>query len=117
MYYFDFQRLFASQTCFLLLFAYNFAGIGIPFSFVTFTVHQFCSIEYHTKPFLKTKRWIAICIASQWIVECIISLPFAFKQGPVSNDICLSYITQQNLNFKKDLLISIVTYEKFFFSI
>jgi len=83
MLYFDIQRLFASNMCIILFYAYNIASIAIPFSFVTFTVHRFCSVVYFTKPFFKTKQWIIICITSQWIGEFIISLPFIFRKEPV----------------------------------
>lgn len=62
MRYFDIQRLYASNLCILLFYAYN---IAVPFAFVSFTIHRFCSIIYHTKPFFKTRKCVAICIASQ----------------------------------------------------
>jgi hypothetical protein len=82
--YFDPQSLYTTYMCLLWLYAYNIASIEIPFSFVTFAVHRFCSTVYHTKPFFKTKRWVVMCIASQWIGEFIISLPFIFRKQRVS---------------------------------
>jgi len=84
MAYFDPQTLYAPNSCIILLYAYNIACIGIPFSFITFSVHRLCFIVYYTKPFFNTKRWIVMCIASQWISEFILSLPYIFKEGPVS---------------------------------
>ncbi len=84
MLYFNVQRLYAPHMCILLLYAYNIASIGIPFSFVTFTIHRFCSVVYPIQRFFKTKLWIVICITSQWIGEFIISLPFIFRKEPVS---------------------------------
>ncbi|CAF1386025.1 unnamed protein product [Adineta steineri] len=82
MRYFELQILFAPNMCILVFYAYNIAGIAIPFAFLTFTVHRFCSIVYHTQPFFKKKRWVGICIASQWIILFVISLPFIFRNGP-----------------------------------
>jgi hypothetical protein len=81
---FAIQILYRVNTCIILIFAYNISSIAIPFAFVTFSVHRLCFIVYHTKPFFKTKKWIAICIASQWIGEVLISLPFLLRSGPVS---------------------------------
>jgi len=93
MSYFDYARLITAQSCAILYYAYSIAGIGIPFTFVTFTVHRFCSIVWHTKPLFKTKKWVMICIASQWIGEGIISLPFVLRPGPVSILISREFIT------------------------
>jgi len=93
MSYFNNARLVTAQSCAILYYAYSIAGIGIPFTFVTFTVHRFCSIVFHTKPLFKTKKWVMICIASQWIGECIISLPFVLRPGPVSILISRGFIT------------------------
>ncbi|CAF3537375.1 unnamed protein product [Adineta steineri] len=38
---------------------------------------------YHTKGFFKKKRWIAICIGSQWIAAFVTSLPIVFRQERV----------------------------------
>ncbi|CAF0849598.1 unnamed protein product [Adineta steineri] len=92
--YFEPQILFAPNMCILLLYAYNIAGIAIPFTFLTFTVHRFCSIVYHTQPFFKKKRWVGICIASQWIILFVISLPFIFRNGPYcSNELWMRIYT------------------------
>jgi len=93
MSYFDYGRLLSAQSCAILYYAYSIAGIGIPFTFVTFTVHRFCSIVFHTKPLFKTKRWVMICIATQWIGEGIISLPFVLRPGPVSILISRGFLT------------------------
>jgi hypothetical protein len=84
MYYFNISLLYASNTCNLMLYGYLIAGIQIPFSFVTFSIHRYCSIVHYANPFFKTKRWVGICIASQWIGVCVISLPYALRKQLVS---------------------------------
>jgi hypothetical protein len=84
MQYFDSRRLFFLQTCNFLFYAYNIASVTTPLSFVTFTIHRYCSIAYHTKPFFKRKRWVVICIASQRIAELIIASPYFLKIQLVS---------------------------------
>jgi hypothetical protein len=84
MLYFDIQRLYSPRTCILLLYAYNIASIEIPFSFVVFSIHRFCSMVYPAKHFFKTKRWVVICIGSQWITQCVVSLPFVLRKESVS---------------------------------
>jgi hypothetical protein len=69
--------------CIFFHYAFNVASVEIAFAFVAFTIHRFCSIVYHTKPLFKTKKWVIICISSQWIGQFIISLPFVFGHYPV----------------------------------
>jgi hypothetical protein len=69
--------------CIFFHYAFNVASVEIAFAFVAFTIHRFCSILYHTKPLFKTKKWVIICISSQWIGQFIISLPFVFGHYPV----------------------------------
>jgi hypothetical protein len=49
--------------------------IQVPFSFVLVSVHRYCSIVYRKKTFFKRKRWILLCIASQWALAVLLSLP------------------------------------------
>ncbi|CAF2851509.1 unnamed protein product [Rotaria sp. Silwood2] len=49
--------------------------IQVPFSFLAASIHRCCSIVYHTKVFFKTKRWIMLCIGSQWLLGFILSTP------------------------------------------
>ncbi len=84
LFYFAPQRLFIPNTCIFLFYAFNIASIEIPFGFVIFSAHRLCSLVYRTKLFFKTKRWVGICIASQWIVVCVVSLPFVFRKERVN---------------------------------
>ena len=75
--FFQGYTVYNSQSlCILFYFTFHIACIDIPFAFLAFTVHRFCSITFHTKDLFKKKRWVVICIFGHWIVECIISLPF-----------------------------------------
>lgn len=49
--------------------------LQIPFSFVTVSIHRLCCIQYHNKNFFKTRKWIAICILTQWILGVVSILP------------------------------------------
>jgi len=84
MLYFDFARLFVLKTCNFLFYAYNISSGTTPLSFVTFTIHRYCSIVHYTKPFFKRKLWVVICIASQRIAELIIASPYLLRIQPVS---------------------------------
>jgi hypothetical protein len=103
MAYFDLQSLFAPHMCILLYYAYNIANIEIPFAFVAFSIHRFCSMKYHANPFFKTKRWVAICIGCQWTAIFLISLPFILRQNRVSS--VLLFRLRQNRLILKDLAI------------
>ena len=84
MLYFDVLRLLALDTCGTVLYVYNIASNTLPFSFLTFTIHRFCSIVYQEKPFFKTKQWVMICIGIQRIIELILALPYIFAGSTVS---------------------------------
>ena len=49
--------------------------LQVPLAMITVSVHRCCSILYHTKAFFKTKRWVILCIASQWTVGFLVALP------------------------------------------
>ena len=76
---FDADRLYAPHMCIVLFYGYIIAGIAIPFAFLTFSIHRLFSLIYYMKPFFKTKKWLGLCITSQWIIELIVSLPFLFR--------------------------------------
>jgi KISS1 receptor len=78
------QLLWVPNLCSVLYYVYCIVNITIAFSFISFTVHRFCSIVYHIKPFFKTQRWVLICIASQRIIELILALPCLLKRPTVS---------------------------------
>lgn len=93
------------SLCKIFFFAFNIACINIPFSIVAFTVHRFCLVIYHQKDFFKKKRWVVICITSNWIVQCIISLPFI----SISNQFCMMEIWMGFYTFITALIIPLVT--------
>jgi hypothetical protein len=49
--------------------------LQVPLSFVIASIHRYCSIVYHTKIFFKRKRWLVLCIGSQWMLGFILSIP------------------------------------------
>lgn len=91
MVYFDYRLVYAPNTCIILFYTYNIASIGVQFSFLAFSIHRFWSIVYNTIPFVKTKRWVSICIGSQWIAQCVLSLPFVLRKEQVSIYLSFSY--------------------------
>ncbi len=69
------QQLNEANTCTLVLYAETMCTIQVPLAFIIVSIHRLCSIVYHTKGFFKTKQWLKICIASQWIAGLILSFP------------------------------------------
>jgi hypothetical protein len=68
--------IFLGQNyCDVISFFRTTCTIQVPLSVAVVSVHRLCSIVYHAKPFFGTKRWAAICIASQWITSVILALP------------------------------------------
>jgi hypothetical protein len=83
MYEYDIQNLFTEETCTFLFYIRTISTSQIPYSFAILTINRFCSIIYPGKALFKTKIFVVICVASQWIVACILSLPFVFNIEPV----------------------------------
>ncbi len=83
MWEYDIANLFTQKTCTFLFYLQSMNSCFVPFAFVTLTINRFCSIIYRTKVFFKTKRFMVICVASQWIAACLLSLPFVFAIQPV----------------------------------
>lgn len=84
------QNLFTEQTCTYLFYLQLISTCLVPFSFVILTINRFCAIIYSTKVFFKTKKFLFICIASQWIATCVVSLPYKLNILPVN--MLLNYI-------------------------
>ncbi|CAF3696186.1 unnamed protein product [Adineta steineri] len=50
-------------------------NLQVSLAVVEASFNRLCSIVYHTKPFLRTKRWAIICIVSQWTIGIILTIP------------------------------------------
>ncbi|CAF1516665.1 unnamed protein product [Adineta steineri] len=50
-------------------------NLQVSLAVVEASFNRLCSIVYHTKPFLRTKRWAIICIVSQWTIGIILTVP------------------------------------------
>jgi hypothetical protein len=85
MWEYDIKDLFTVQTCKFLFYLQTISSCQVSFSLTVLTINRFCTIKYPGKQFFKTKIFVGICIASQWIVTCVISLPFLFDIKPVKN--------------------------------
>ncbi|CAF1549838.1 unnamed protein product [Adineta steineri] len=49
--------------------------VQLSFTIVEASFNRVCSIVYHTKPFLRTKKWATICIVRQWSNGIILTIP------------------------------------------
>ncbi|UJR16048.1 hypothetical protein I4U23_002962 [Adineta vaga] len=78
MYEYYIEYLFTERTCTFLFYIQSICLCECSFAFVTFTINRFFAIVYHTEQFFKTKKFMFICIANQWIVGGLVSLPFTF---------------------------------------
>ncbi|CAF4265153.1 unnamed protein product, partial [Adineta steineri] len=76
MYEFYPAYLFRNATCPILFFTIIICTCQLPFTFLMITINRFCSIIYTAKPFFKTKKFVAICIATQWIGGFLVAIPF-----------------------------------------
>ena len=49
--------------------------LPVPLSFVLISVHRYCSLVYRKTSFFKTRRWICLCVAVQWTLGVLLSIP------------------------------------------
>lgn len=68
------SRRMSLVVCVIFDYCFAIASMQIPFAFVTFTIHRYCSILYFTTGFFKTKKWVILCITLQWISQFVCSL-------------------------------------------
>jgi hypothetical protein len=77
------QVVLFHDICILIDYTHVACTIQVPLSLIVISVHRFYSIVYHTKLFFKSKQWVIICIASQWIFGLLVALPMIAPKGPV----------------------------------
>ncbi|CAF1284384.1 unnamed protein product [Adineta steineri] len=51
------------------------SNLQVALAIVEASVNRLFSIVYHTKPFLRTRKWATICIVSQWTTGIILTIP------------------------------------------
>ena len=85
MHEFYIEYLFTLSTCTYLFYIQSVCLCQCSFSFVTLTVNRFFTIVRHAQRFFKTKIFMFTCIAIQWIVASLVSLPFTLSILPVTN--------------------------------
>lgn len=83
MYQYDIEDLFTLTTCNFLFYVQTISSCQVPYSFTVLTINRFFIILYPTRVFFKSKIFLFICITSQWILSCILSLPFSLSMGQV----------------------------------
>ena len=57
------------------------------FSFMMVSVHRCCSVVYYRNKFFRTRQWVVVCLASQWILAVIVCIPFIIDLKQV-NFVC-----------------------------
>lgn len=81
-------RSMSISVCVIFDYCFVVASMQVPFAFVTFTIHRYCSIFYYTNGFFKKKRWISLCIIIQWFSQLIISLARPIGEYTVREIVC-----------------------------
>ncbi|CAF0981780.1 unnamed protein product [Adineta ricciae] len=87
-YYITSRDIFTLNGCVRLYYIFNIASVAIPFAFVAFSVHRYCSIKYLNESLFQTKKWTATCIITQWVAVLMISLPSVFQK----TDVCVNVL-------------------------
>jgi hypothetical protein len=80
---YQWKIVFSKFFCHLTEYIRMMVVCQMSYAFITVTIHRFCSIVYFTKPLFKKSQWLAACLACQWIIACIISIPYWPDDHPV----------------------------------
>ncbi|CAF1241687.1 unnamed protein product [Adineta steineri] len=67
--------LYGGTVCTISNYFQMMCILQVSLAIVEASVNRLCSIVYHTKLFLRTKKWATICIVSQWTTGIILSFP------------------------------------------
>ncbi|CAF2132570.1 unnamed protein product [Rotaria magnacalcarata] len=94
----DLYEIFPKLWIYLSI-AESLLTVQVPFSFLIVSFHRYYSIVYHAKILLRKKRWVLLCIASQWTLGFILSLP---------NVLCIEMFCDQFVWLRIHNLITIV---------
>jgi hypothetical protein len=78
------RQLYAVKYCSLLIYAQMMCTLQLPLALIVVSIHRLCSIVYHTKIFFKTRKWVIMCLACQWISGIVVSLPLLIRDPSVS---------------------------------
>jgi hypothetical protein len=60
-----------------------FVAIHVPFSLIAVSFYRFLTIVYHSTVFFRTKRFVTLCIAGQWFLGVVFSVPSIFVDPQV----------------------------------
>lgn len=72
------------KSCDLIVIVSTSLTLQVPLSFVTASINRLFLVICHNNHLFKQKRWIFICIISQWIFGTLITLPVLAGVTPVS---------------------------------
>ncbi|CAF4279543.1 unnamed protein product, partial [Adineta steineri] len=63
------------KVCIVATYFEMMCNLQVSLAIIGASVNRLCSIVYHTKPFLRTRKWTIVCVIGQWAVGIILSLP------------------------------------------
>jgi hypothetical protein len=78
------RQLYAVKYCSLLIYAQMMCTLQLSLALIVVSIHRLCSIVYHTKIFFKSRKWVIMCVACQWISGIVVSLPLWIRDPLVS---------------------------------
>ena len=57
--------------------------LSLVLSFGLVSFHRCCSIVFHRTRFFRTRRWMMVCLVSQWMLAMIVYIPVIIFRRPV----------------------------------
>ena len=84
--------IFLLNSCMFVFVVPPILTVQIPYSFVTVSIHRLCCVVYYRKNLFKTKKWISICILTQWVLGTVSMLPILFGIESVRNFVCKLFL-------------------------
>ena len=81
----DYFTVISIRGCIVLNYSLPLVNGCVIYSLGVVSFNRLCMIVFHNKRIFKTGRWVAMCIASQWILAAIVSLPHLLIDQVVSS--------------------------------
>ena len=100
----DSTRLFALSTCALFLYSQMAVVAQVVLALLVISINRLCKIVFYTNNFFKQRRWVVVCIASQWIMGFLIVLPMFNRDKSVR----MTPLYHHWVLFVRDLIIPLL---------
>lgn len=92
----DYFTVISIRGCALFNYFIPFVNGSVVYSLGIVSFNRLCMIVFHNKRIFKAGRWVAMCIACQWILAAVVSLPHLLLDPTVSSKKDAKIVSHRN---------------------